>query len=65
MMALAMVVVASLVGAGGLGEDVLKAIGRLEVGNSLLAGLSIVILAIILDRITQGFARARERATQE
>ena len=65
MMALAMVVVASLVGGGGLGEDVLKAIGRLEVGNSLLAGLGIVILAIILDRITQGYARTRERATQE
>ena len=65
MMALAMVVVASLVGAGGLGEDVLRAIGRLQIGNSLLAGLSIVFLAIILDRITQGFARAQERATQQ
>ena len=64
MMALAMVVVASLVGAGGLGADVLKAIGRLEVGNSLLAGMSIVFMAIIIDRITQGFARARERAIQ-
>ena len=65
MLALAMVVVASLVGAGGLGADVLKSIGRLEIGNSLLAGLSIVFLAIILDRITQGFARAQAKATQE
>ena len=65
MMALAMVVVASLVGAGGLGADVLKAIGRLQIGNSLLAGLSIVILAIIIDRMTQGFAKAQARATQE
>ena len=64
MMALAIVVVASLVGAGGLGADVLKAIGRLEIGNSLLAGMSIVFMAIIIDRITQGFARARERAIQ-
>ena len=63
MLALAMVVMASLVGAGGLGADVLKAIGRLQIGNSLLAGMSIVILAIILDRITQGFAMAQ--ATQE
>ena len=65
MMALAMVVVASLVGAGGLGADVLKAIGRLQIGNSLLAGLSIVFLAITIDRITQGFARERGKATQE
>ena len=65
MLALSMVVVASLVGAGGLGEDVLRAIGRLEVGNSLLAGFGIVILAIIIDRMTQGFARAQAMATQE
>ena len=64
MMALAMVVVASLVGAGGLGEDVLRAIGRLQIGNSLLAGMSIVLLAIIIDRITQGFARGQEKAIQ-
>ncbi len=65
MMALAMVVVASLVGAGGLGADVLKAIGRLQIGNSVLAGMSIVFLAIIIDRITQGFAAAQARATRE
>ena len=65
MLALAMVVTASLVGAGGLGADVLKAIGRLQIGNSLLAGMSIVFLAIIIDRITQGFATAQARATQE
>ena len=65
MMALAMVVVASLVGAGGLGEDVLRAIGRLEIGNSLLAGMGIVFMAIIIDRITQGFTRARQMVIQE
>ena len=65
MMALAMVVVASLVAAGGLGEDVLRAIGGLRVGDAFLAGMSIVVLAIIIDRITQGFARAQERTTQE
>lgn len=62
MMALAMVVIASLVGAGGLGESVLRALGRTEAGNSAIAGLSIVILAIIIDRITQSAARARQRA---
>ena len=65
MMALAMVVVASLVGAGGLGEDVLRAIGQLHIGDSLLAGLAIVFLAIIIDRITQGVARAQAVATAE
>ena len=61
MMALAMVVVASLVGAGGLGEAVLRALGRNEAGNSAIAGLAIVVMAVIIDRITQAAARERER----
>ena len=61
MMALAMVVVASLVGSGGLGEAVLRALGRQEAGNSAIAGLSIVAMAIIIDRITQAVARKRQR----
>ena len=61
MMALAMVVVASLVGAGGLGEAVLRALGRQEAGNSAIAGLAIVVMAIIIDRITQSAARERQR----
>ena len=56
LMALAMVVIASLVGAGGLGEDVNRGLGRIEPGNAFLAGLGIVFLAIIIDRITQAFA---------
>ena len=62
MMALAMVVIASLVGAGGLGEAVLRALGRQEAGNSAIAGLAIVVVAIIIDRITQSAARERQRA---
>ena len=61
MMALAMVVVASLVGAGGLGEMVLRALGRQEAGNSAIAGLAIVAMAIIIDRVTQSAARERQR----
>ena len=57
MMALAMVVIASMIGAGGLGYQVLQGIGRLEVSRGLLAGLGIVILAIIFDRVTQSFGR--------
>jgi len=65
MMALSMVVVASMIGARGLGETVLNGIQTLNVGLGLEAGLGIVILAIVLDRITQGFGqrgvnRARE-----
>lgn len=57
MMALAMVVIASMIGAGGLGYQVLQGIGRLEVSRGLLAGLGIVVLAIVFDRITQAFGR--------
>ena len=64
MMALAMVVVASMIGAGGLGLEVLKGINRLEVGRGTLAGIGIVILAIIIDRITQGIVKGQpSRAT--
>lgn len=56
MMALAMVVVASMVGAKGLGEQVLKSIDRIDIGLGFEAGISIVFLAIIIDRLTNGFA---------
>ncbi|WEK52727.1 MAG: proline/glycine betaine ABC transporter permease [Candidatus Kaistia colombiensis] len=57
MMALSMVVIASMIGAGGLGYQVLQGIGRLEVSRGLFAGLGIVALAIIFDRTTQAFGR--------
>ena len=57
MMALSMVVIASMIGAGGLGYQVLQGIGRLEVSRGLFAGLGIVVLAIIFDRITQSFGK--------
>lgn len=56
MMALSMVVVASMVGAKGLGEQVLKSIDRIDIGLGFEAGISIVFLAIIIDRLTNGFA---------
>lgn len=61
MMALAMVVVASMIGARGLGEDVLAGIQTLDVGRGLQAGIAIVILAIIIDRNTQAYGRTRRR----
>jgi len=57
MMALSMVVIASMIGAGGLGYQVLQGIGRLEVSRGLFAGLGIVALAIVFDRIAQAFGR--------
>jgi glycine betaine/proline transport system substrate-binding protein len=57
MLALSMVVVASMIGARGLGEEVLNGIQTLDVGRGLTAGLGIVALAIVLDRVTQSFGR--------
>lgn len=64
MMALSMVIIASMVGAGGLGNDVLASIQRLDIGLGFESGLSVVLLAIILDRITESFGResGEERA---
>jgi glycine betaine/proline transport system permease protein len=57
MMTLNMVIIASMIGAGGLGFDVLKALRKLDIGRGLEAGMGIVALAIILDRISQAVAR--------
>ena len=57
MLALSMVVIAGMIGAGGLGNDVLKGITQLRIDLGFEAGISIVILAIFLDRVTQAVAR--------
>jgi len=59
MLALSMVVIAALIGAGGLGLTVYIALGRLDVGSAVIGGTGIVILAIILDRITQKIIKVR------
>jgi glycine betaine/proline transport system permease protein len=59
MMSLSMVVIASMIGARGLGEDVLVGIQTLNVGRGLEAGLAIVVLAVVIDRITQAYGRPR------
>jgi glycine betaine/proline transport system permease protein len=56
MMALSMVVIAALIGAGGLGNPVVQGLNTLEIGLATIGGLAIVLLAMVLDRITQGFA---------
>ena len=57
MMALSIVVIAALIGAGGLGDVVLKALRRLQVGHALEAGLAIVFMAILLDRLSEAMSR--------
>ncbi len=57
MMALSMVVIAALVGAGGLGGKVLGALRNLKVGEALEAGIAIVLLAIMLDRLSEGLSK--------
>ena len=60
MLALSMVVIAAMIGAGGLGAEVWKAIQRLEPGAGFEAGIAVVILAMILDRITQNIGQRRQ-----
>ncbi|MFC0300688.1 ABC transporter permease [Virgibacillus soli] len=60
MLALSMVVIASMIGAPGLGKEVISALQRAQVGAGFVAGLSIVILAIIIDRFTQSANRKAE-----
>ena len=60
MLGLSMVVVSAMIGAGGLGDVVLEGITQLDVGKGFVGGLCVVILAIILDRVTQSLGRPDE-----
>lgn len=62
MLALSMVVIAALIGAGGLGLTVYTGLGRLNVGAATAGGIGIVLLAIILDRITQSLGETNSVA---
>lgn len=65
MLALSMVVIASMIAVGGLGQMVLRGIGRLDMGLATVGGVGIVILAIILDRLTQSVGRdSRSRGSR-
>ncbi|WP_367866828.1 ABC transporter permease [Pedobacter sp. WC2423] len=61
MMALSMVVISAMIAAGGLGEVVLKGITQLKIGLGFEGGIAVVILAIILDRITQSFGNTKKK----
>ncbi|MFI7704055.1 ABC transporter permease [Nonomuraea sp. NPDC049480] len=62
MMALSMVVIAGMVGGGGLGAVVVEAVTRLDIGRGFEGGLSVVILAIYLDRVSAAFGERRGRS---
>jgi glycine betaine/proline transport system permease protein len=59
MMALSMVVIAALIGAGGLGSPVILGLNTLDIGRAVIGGLAIVLIAIVLDRITQSMAHKK------
>lgn len=54
MLALSMVVIAALIAGGGLGQEILRSVGRLDIGRAVTSGLAVLILAIVLDRVSQG-----------
>lgn len=59
MMALSMVVIAALIGAGGLGSPVILGLNTLDIGLAVVGGLGIVLIAMVLDRLTQSMARKK------
>ena len=61
MLALSMVVIASMIAVGGLGQMVLRGIGRLDMGLAAVGGLGIVLLAIVLARLTQSVGSTRQK----
>ncbi|MBU5440092.1 ABC transporter permease subunit [Tissierella sp. MSJ-40] len=65
MMAMSMVVTTSMIGATGLGMEVLISVNRVEIGRGLVSGTAVVIIAVLLDRITQGFINGREGILDE
>jgi glycine betaine/proline transport system permease protein len=65
MLSLNMVIIASMIGAGGLGFDVLHALRRLAIGDGLEAGIAITMLAIALDRLSQAYAKKPPTRVEE
>lgn len=65
MLSLSMVVIAAMIGAGGLGAGVLEAIGQLKIGMGFEYGVAVVIMAIILDRLSQGIGRSVKTTDQK
>jgi glycine betaine/proline transport system permease protein len=60
MLSLSMVVLAAMIAAGGLGREVIMALGQVDIGRGFVAGTAIVLVAMILDRITQSLGKKRQ-----
>lgn len=60
MMSLSMVVIAALIGAGGLGMPVVRGLNNMDIGLAVIAGISIVLMAMVLDRVTQGLGKKQD-----
>ena len=58
MMALAMVVIVAMIAGGGLGSEIIRGVNRLEVGRAVRSGLAVLILAVVLDRLSQARAKS-------
>ena len=65
MMAMAMVVTCAMIGVKGLGYEVIVGINRLEIGRGLKSGIAIVIMAVLLDRLTQGWFNAGDKLKEK
>src|SRR5690625_7356874 len=65
MLALSMVVIAAMIGADGLGSEVWRAIQRLRPGDGFVAGIAGVILAMLLDRLSQSLQKRQERSRDD
>ncbi|WP_097003730.1 ABC transporter permease [Lacrimispora amygdalina] len=61
MLSLSMVVISAMIGSGGLGDVVLKGISQMKIGDGFEGGLAVVILAMILDRITQSIGKSKKQ----
>jgi len=62
MLALSMVVLAAMIAAGGLGREVFMALGQVDIGRGFVAGTAIILIAMVLDRVTQSLGKVRRRA---
>lgn len=65
MMAMAMVVTCSMIGASGLGTEVLIGVNRNEIGRGLIAGIAVVIIAVLMDRLTQGWMKREPKQSRK
>ena len=61
LLSLSMVVISAMIGAGGLGNVVLQGITQMKMGQGFEGGLAVVILAMVIDRITQSLVKARKK----